>query len=446
MSDDAEAKVETSSDNFDNVGKTKLSMVIIGAGISGLSIIKLCQVFDINVNIKICERDESLSSRSQGYSLTIQSNGIKVLNTMQLTQKIINHGVKQTKGSCYIHGKTGNNLTHLKGSGNSKNVYIPRETLRDLIYKSIDQKSKTGNIEFQYDRNFSHYQYDEKLRQFTVYFDNANPMKCDILLACDGLKSKARNCFLSQKDECKIDENIKNLNYLNVGMINGITSMNKDIISIFKQSMTDKNLGGSIQLLHDCKRIFAKPFDKDKIMWQLTFPLKLENSKQIYAINGAENSKQEMIKKRALLEMKDWNDTFKQMINDTPIGMLRAGVLYDLSTDLCMKIDTLRKDKLILFIGDSIHPMSPFRGQGANSAMEDTLEFGKRLCNAMKQAPNKINDEKQRELILNEISNNFKTFHESMGERTKQYVIGSRNNVIKLHNDNSIQFILDKYS
>eukprot|EP01084_Bolivina_argentea_P096776 173967_1 len=423
-----------------NVEDTQLTIVIIGTGISGLSITKLIQTYsNTNINIIICERDDSLNSRAQGYSLTIQHNGMKVLHKMHLKQLITNIGVKQKKGLYYINGQNAEPLTHLKGSGKSKNIYIPREKLRTIIYESIN---KRPNIHFKFNHNFTHYKYNTQLKYFTVYFENKNPLKCDILIACDGLKSNVRQCFCRN-----LNNNIKELNYLNVGIINGITSLNEETISIFKPSIAKSkhnisNVCGSIQLLYDCKRMFIKPFDCDKIMWQLTFPLLLENTKEIYEMNGKEKRKQHKIKQRALYEISTWHKSLKRMINDTAIGMLRCGVLYDLSTDLCSVIDDVISDELIFFIGDAIHPMSPFRGQGANCALNDTLEFCEILVESVNQRKSKIFDKKE---LLCDISNKFRNFHKGMGQRVKKYVLGSRNNVFSLHKHDSIEFILNKY-
>jgi salicylate hydroxylase len=64
-----------------------------------------------------------------------------------------------------------------------------------------------------------------------------------------------------------------------------------------------------------------------------------------------------------------WCDPVTEIISATPAESLRTRSYYDRNP-----LKTARDDSVVL-LGDSCHPMSPFRGQGANIAMMDALDL-----------------------------------------------------------------------
>src|SRR5947199_252776 len=115
---------------------------------------------------------------------------------------------------------------------------------------------------------------------------------------------------------------------------------------------------------------FSKPFDNEFHMWEITFPLN-ENESEYVKL-----SKKEIFDK--IIELaKDWNDTrFYYFLKLTHIYNLIIHPIYD-HIPTFKELEKIPKN--IILVGDSIHPMSPFIGLGANEAIYDCYELVKIL-------------------------------------------------------------------
>jgi salicylate hydroxylase len=93
---------------------------------------------------------------------------------------------------------------------------------------------------------------------------------------------------------------------------------------------------------------------------------------------------------------------------------LRVGPLYDRDPQI-----EIPPNYPIAIIGDASHPMTPFKGQGANTAMMDALELAELILRYQDNLQGLLG-------ILPEFQN------KSMN-RASKFVMGSRNNTFFLH-------------
>lgn len=111
------------------------------------------------------------------------------------------------------------------------------------------------------------------------------------------------------------------------------------------------------------------PYTTDSVMWQLSFPMPEKEAKTLSA-QGAQALLEEACSRTT------WHDPIPQILAATLTTQISGYPVYD--RELPESPDT---DKLgnVTLIGDAAHPMSPFKGQGANQALLDALALARAI-------------------------------------------------------------------
>ena len=339
---------------------------IVGAGIGGVALAVAC--LHRGIPFTLYERDNSFSDRSQGYGLTLQqaSKAIKSFGIISLKEGMVStkHIVHNIEGK--VVGEWGMRKwlpSETKTFPKKTNMHISRQSLRLALLEQLGANNKVewGHqlIDFKENKN------NGVDLSFQVNGQIKN-MKADILVGADGIRSSVRRLL--------IGEDKTPLRYLDCIVILGICPLSalESIDSPLLDSAT------VFQTANGNERIYIMPYDSNSVMWQLSFPMSEIESKELSA-KGPKALKKEACKRT------QWHAPIPQILAATSEAQISGYPVYDREL---LTSELLSKGKNVTLIGDAAHPMSPFKGQGANQALLDALKLAREITKKCKPSSN----------------------------------------------------------
>jgi len=179
----------------------------------------------------------------------------------------------------------------------------------------------------------------------------------DLVVGADGIRSKVRQWL--------IDEDTTPLRYLGCMVILGICPLAQlgNLDSPLLDSAT------VFQTANGTERIYIMPYSSDAVMWQLSFPMQ-ESDAQALSRQGAQALKAEACRRT------QWHSPVPQILAATSEALVSGYPVYDRAL---LDPSQLAHGQGVTLIGDAAHPMSPFKGQGANQALLDSLALARSI-------------------------------------------------------------------
>ncbi len=331
-------------------------IAIIGGGIGGVALAVAC--LHRGIPFTIYERDASFDARAQGYGLTLQqaSKAIEELGIFSLTEGIIStrHLVHTTDGK--VIGEWGMRKWMQSDAKPPKrtNIHIARQSLRAALLDQLGGHDAVqwGHQLINFKQNTPHgidltFQVNGKTKH----------AKADIIVGADGIRSTVRNFLINEKNTP--------LRYLGCIVILGICPL-KNL-----QGLENDLLDGAtvFQTANGTERIYMMPYSATAVMWQLSFPMA-----ETAAIKLSEQG-EEALKTEACKRTK-WHAPIPQILAATDASMISGYPVYDREI---LTPRMLENAGAVTLIGDAAHPMSPFKGQGANQALLDALALARAI-------------------------------------------------------------------
>lgn len=380
-------------------------VAIIGGGIGGVALAVAC--LHRGIPFTLYERDKSFDARSQGYGLTLQqaSKAMQGFGIYSLQEGIIStkHMVHTTDGT--VIGEWGVRKwleTEENNYSKRTNIHIARQSLRLALLDQLGGQKMVqwGHQLIDFKEN------DGKPVELSFEVNGAKQnAKADLVVGADGIRSSVR--------KLSIDENRYPLRYLDCIVILGICPLQQ--LDHLDHELLDS--ATVFQTANGKERIYMMPYDSNSIMWQLSFPMAEEDARAL-SEKGAAALKEEACRRT------QWHDPIPQIMEATLATQVSGYPVYDRAL---LDPQELKKRNQVTLIGDAAHPMSPFKGQGANQALLDALSLAREIAFGCRPQ-NDWRKKGIRESVLND-------FESEMLDRTASKVKDSAAAAQFLHSD-----------
>jgi 2-polyprenyl-6-methoxyphenol hydroxylase-like FAD-dependent oxidoreductase len=326
-------------------------VAIIGGGIGGVALAVAC--LHRGIPFTIFERDNNFEARSQGYGLTLQqaSKAIEGLGIISLNEGVVStrHVVHTIDGT--VIGEWGIRKwiqSDAKTFQKRTNIHIARQSLRLALLEQLG-----GNDAIHWDHQLTDFKIcnDESVDLNFQVDGKIKSYKADLVVGADGIRSSVRRLL--------IGDDSSTLRYLGCIVILGICPL-KALEGLDSPLLDSATV---FQTANGKERIYVMPYDSDSVMWQLSFPMPEEEAKALSA-QGAQALKEEACRRTL------WHNPIPQILLATLEAQISGYPVYDREL---LKSEFLAKAGPVTLIGDAAHPMSPFKGQGANQALLDAV-------------------------------------------------------------------------
>ncbi len=330
-------------------------VAIVGAGIGGVALGVAC--LHRGIPFKLYERDEGFAVRSQGYGLTLQqaSRAVEGLGIFGFKEGVVSkrHVVHATDGR--VLGEWGvAQRSEVKGVPKRVNVHVARQALRGELLAELG-----GSGAVSWGHEFLGFQ-ERDGGGIGLNFRVGGECcyeEADLLVGADGIRSVVRREALG--------EGVTPLRYLGCMVILGICSL--ESLAGAGEGLLD---GETVfQTANGEERIYMMPFSREAVMWQMSFLVPEEEAKELSG-RGAGALKEEVCRRAR------WHEPIPEILAATPVEGVSGYPVYDREL---LSAELLEGHSAVTLLGDAAHPMSPFKGQGANQALLDALSLARAL-------------------------------------------------------------------
>lgn len=326
------------------------TVAIIGGGIGACALALALQQRDIAYTVY--ERDSAFGERRQGYGLTMQqgATALKSLGFPTSTFGIHSerHAVHKDDGQ--LLGEWGSRVRGRTVSRNKTvryNMHIPRQELRRILLSELEPSSiQWGSKAIRLSQSVDG-------TGVIIDFSNGKNAIASICVGADGIYSAVRTADGPP------------LRFLNCIVCLGITSAGREL----RHALCD---GKTVfQCADGTSRIYAMPFSDAEDMWQLSWPVDSEEEARKLCKRGGDAVIEEAMKRCGA-----WMQPVPTLIEKTKRDSITAYPVYDRRP---LTPEEMSKGGRVTLLGDACHPMSPFKGQGANQALLDAVLLAKKL-------------------------------------------------------------------
>jgi 2-polyprenyl-6-methoxyphenol hydroxylase-like FAD-dependent oxidoreductase len=311
-------------------------IVIVGAGIGGLTLAGALTRLAPELRVEVVERDRDVLSRAQGYSVALRrSEGMAVLHRLDLEAAV--EQVSRPVPGLRLLAPSGRTLQSFRPAGpESGNALtsVPRARLRELLLESLPPQTVSWNARA--------VRFDAEDGHAEAWLEDGGVRAGEVVVACDGARSLARLQVFGAR-----------LRHVGLSRIGGATDR-----------FAHPRLSGPFMTLGKGCSVFVHPLADERLLW--SFALRTAED-ELAQLSAAE------LLGKASAATRGWHEPIRKLIASTVEADVDVRGLYDVALPI-----RARRGRILL-IGDASHAMTPYRGRGANMAMLDALELAEAL-------------------------------------------------------------------
>jgi 2-polyprenyl-6-methoxyphenol hydroxylase-like FAD-dependent oxidoreductase len=346
-------------------------ILIIGAGLGGLALAQ--GLVKSGFNVTVFERDESPTSRSQGYRISIRSLGMKALAALLAPEKMSRLFLAKVAdvGDGFTCANEKMETLFAIPQGQDAAVQFLRSELRNLLQEGSDIEWNKRLITF-----------EDKGDQIIAYFEDGSSATGSLLIGCDGGASTVRELLPSVYGTRlgSIPKVINNHRAVLGGQIDRTQEWNE---------LLPLNKTGFVRFLglnsHHMGVCFSERADRSPtVFWALSEEAKDRHVSRYEFDQGLECRRRILNHCKRLMENEPWHKSLKKLVHDTPAEAIMAPWLIRTTqfpdSDQFPIVPTGR----VTLLGDSAHAMPPDRGLGGNSVLEDARILSALLASSSK--------------------------------------------------------------
>ena len=355
-------------------GRT-FNVAIIGGGIGGLCLAQGLK--KAGVRAAVYERDESASSRLQGFRIHVDPDGSRALHAclpehlwkiFEATQGDFSRGftmiTEQLEELLRLHDRDGEPSDRI-GLHRS----ISRITLRRVLLAGLGESVYFG-------KRFARYE-ETKDGRFMIHFEDGSRVAADVVVGADGVNSGVRQQYLPGAEP--VDTGVVALG--------GKVALTDGVMALAPHRLLD----GPVMVMppEACSLFMA--------IWKRSS--KAERPLRELGLNGAEGDEDYMVlgfggtpeyfglpddlaatgralKERMRRVVTNWHPDLRKLVE-----MVDDNAIYVNWLRTSRPVTAWQTTRVTL-LGDAIHSMTPYRGIGANIALKDAAL----LCSKLGEA------------------------------------------------------------
>lgn len=351
--------------------KMKNQILIIGAGLGGLALAQ--GLVQAGFDVTVFERDESSTSRAQGYRISIRSLGMRALAALLPSEKMSRLSTAKIRdvGDGFTCANEKMKPFFTIPQGQDAAVQFLRSELRSLLQEGINIQWNKRLVTF-----------EDKDEQVIAHFEDGSCANGDLLVGCDGSGSIVRELLPS-----KYGNNLRSIPKI-IDSNRAIFGGQIDRTPEWDQ-LLPLNKSGLVRFLgphsHYMGVCFSERADRSPtVFWAFSEEIEEPNAPWYQFDQELESRKRILEHCKELMEGEPWHENLKKLVLNTPIETIMAPWLVRTTQFPSFNRFPMVPTGRVTLLGDAAHAMPTEKGLGGNNVLEDARLLSSLLASSPK--------------------------------------------------------------